>query len=64
MLTNDVDGIFNATDILPSSVVSQKDAKEGVTTYTYDEVNRKTTVVDALGNAVVHFHDELLRLIA
>lgn len=55
--------VTNVYDDAKRVVVSQKDAKLGVTLYLYDEVDRKTTIIDQLNNPTIHYHDELLRLI-
>ena len=55
--------VTNVYDDAKRVVVSQKDAKLGITLYLYDEVDRKTTIFDQLGNPTIHYHDELLRLI-
>src|SRR3989304_9824442 len=55
--------VTNVYDDAKRVVVSQKDAKLGLTLYLYDEVDRKTTIFDQLGNPTIHYHDELLRLI-
>ena len=55
--------VSNVYDNQKRVVVSQKDAKQGETKYTYEEVDKKTIILDALGNKTTHYHDELLRLI-
>lgn len=55
--------VTNVYDDLKRVVTSQRDAKGGQTTYTYDEVNSKTTIVNQLGYTTVHYHDEMLGLI-
>jgi RHS repeat-associated protein len=44
-------------------VSSQKDALQGATTFTYDFVAGKTTVVDAMTNVSYYFYDPELRVI-
>lgn len=55
--------VTNVYDAQKRVVTSQKDAKQGQTTYTYDEANRKTTIVDQMNYTTVHYYDDLLRLI-
>lgn len=55
--------VSNTYDAEKRVVTSQRDAKMGQTTYTYDEINKKTTITDQLGYQTIHYHDELLRLV-
>lgn len=55
--------VTNAYDAAKRVVNSQRDAKNGQTSYVYDTVNHKTTVTDALGKATIYYHDDLLRLV-
>lgn len=55
--------VTNVYDDQKRVVVSQKDAKLGPTQYIYDEINRKTTVIDQLNYKTIHYYDDLLRLV-
>jgi len=55
--------VTNVYDAQKRVVSSQKDAKMGQTTYDYNEISRKTTIVDQLGKTTTHYFDEMKRLI-
>lgn len=54
--------VSNTYDALNRVVTYQEDAKGGATRYVYEELDRKTTIMDALDHITVHYHDPLLRL--
>lgn len=56
--------VSNTYDNTKRVVASQRDAKLGQTSYSYDEVSHTTTLINPLEQATVHEHDELLRLVA
>ena len=55
--------VNNTYDAANRVVTYQTDAKGGATSYSYQMLDRVTTITDALNNAITHHHDELLRLI-
>jgi len=55
--------VSNSYDAARRVVTYQTDAKGGVTTFDYEEVDRTTTFTDALGHKTTHTHDSMLRLV-